>query len=913
MAINGGDSLGLGIKLTAQDGASAAFKSARDSFDKYQGSVTDGAKKIAAAYAGLAAARKVMAAGGGALGGMFGLSQDSATYEKQVARVGLVSQATAADLAAMNAAALASGRSGLSAPLEAAKALESLASQGLNAKESISSLTPALQLAAGGSISAESASSALTSALKVFSLDASAAAITADKLLAISNATALAPRDLELALGTVGRGASLTKQRIEEMLPAMGLVRNTGVDASVAASSVSSALIHMADSAKKFSDIGVAVTDARGEFRPFLDIVLETQGVLEKKYPDAAKRAAAANDLFSKFGLTAYSGITSQLSKGITDASGKLYQGADAVKFLRDSMANAAGTAENFSKTMLDKDPLGRLANVLATLRVEVGQGFNRIFGPIIAKIADGLERITTWFGGLPEPVKKVASAVALGAASFVLLTGTLLTAFAGFKLLTLGAAFLGVTLKGLMLVALPITAAMGLLGIVAGGAFMAIRKNVGGIGDTLADMGRKSKLAFEALASLFSKGGFGKSLWSELSKDENKGVLGFALRVYHVFGKLANFFKGVWGGFSTAIEKSWDAFSKVGSALTRVGEAMGLIDNSDPGKAATSFDRWGSAGEKVGAALSKVATILAGAFSTALEVAAPGIKYFREMVAKAEESLTRIAADLRESMSAMERANGATKDGAQQARLFGAEWFTVGNIAKFAWGVLENLGRFLITVFEGAVAGSIGVVQGLWSAINGIADVFTGVIDVLQGIVSGRWSQIWDGMRRVVYGVVASILGVINGLQLGLARALDRMGKFVGQDFGLARGMQLAIGQQEAWLKGQFGITGATGGAGLENKFSTPEPTAPGMSVGTPAEGAMSLPTPMASVAGMNPADVQALLDALGKQNERPVVVQSVVTVDGDVLAKATAKGERRAAVASFDAGVSWSEEPAY
>src|SRR5688572_6270683 len=159
---------------------------------------------------------------------------------------------------------------------------------------------------------------------------------------------------MEQAMASVARGAISANQQIEEMLPAIGLVRNTGVDVSVAAQSVSSALVFMAGRADKFNEIGVSVTDAAGNFRPFMDIVLETSTELERRFPNAAERAAKATELFSRFGLQAYTGVSQQLAQGVRDSAGNLYRGAEAVDFLRREMENAGGSAEAFREALMD-------------------------------------------------------------------------------------------------------------------------------------------------------------------------------------------------------------------------------------------------------------------------------------------------------------------------------------------------------------------------------------------------------------------------------------------------------------------------------------------------------------------------------------------------------------------------------
>lgn len=902
MSLNGGGNLGLGITLSSD--ASSAVKGFQQLETSIKGATKTTADMVLQTKALQEVGRGIWGAGSAGMGSMFGLAKATGAFEQQVARVGLVSQASAADLMSLRQAAMSMGIAGLSAPTEAAKALESLASQGLNAKESISALRPALDMAVGGAISAESSAAALTSALKVFSLDASEAASVADRLLAISNATALAPKDLENALGTVGRGASIAKQSLNEMLPAMGLVRNTGVDASVAASSVSSALLHMAEVSKKFTAIGVHVTDAKGQFRPFLDIVMETQAVLDKKYPDAAKKAAAANDLFSKFGLTAYSGITAQLTKGITDETGKMYKGAEAVKYLRQSMENATGTAAKFSSTMLEKDPFGRLGKILESMKIEVGRGFLAIFGPAVSKIADAVAKLTTWFGALSEPMRKTISAVLIGITAFVGMTGAILLTVAAFKLLLLGA---GTSLAGVMVALTPVLLGMGALALILSG---------GSLSGGFSDIGKKAGLAFNAIGMLFSRGGFTKKMWDDLNQGGNEGVRDFAINVYHWGGIIKNFITGLWDGFVTRLQLARPTFERLGEAFDKIGRALGFGVKESTDAAGKSLDEFGAKGSKVGGALGTLAEFAAGGLAMALEGLSGLIEQmrkdwpeFKKAIDGGAKSLSEIVVTINDVRNALGITNGDVKNSSSTFESWGGiVGWVIGRVVQGLNKMRDAFGAGF-GIVRGLVVGFIGVVESLW-------DVLAGFLSFFQSDFNMTWTDTWHSLARILYGVVGAIFKALATLVEGSAGAIDAMGKMMGKNWGLAGGARSWKTDTMAKFAADLGITGETGwNAGLTDtsgdarRRALRPPAEGGMSM---PEGGMSLPMPVpVSYSGgalESSPETNAALARIEKAISVQPPINVMATVDGEVLFRATKRQGKADATASFDPGVSFS-----
>ena len=82
----------------------------------------------------------------------------------------------------------------------------------------------------------------------------------------------------------------------------------------------------MAKNASKFDDIGVKLTDSTGKFRKFSDIALDAAGILNN-YGNDVEKATKAQELFNRFGITAFAAISNQVAKGIKTTTGEVLKG----------------------------------------------------------------------------------------------------------------------------------------------------------------------------------------------------------------------------------------------------------------------------------------------------------------------------------------------------------------------------------------------------------------------------------------------------------------------------------------------------------------------------------------------------------------------------------------------------------
>ena len=218
----------------------------------------------------------VAAVGAVGLAASFKAADAYAGFERELGRVGAITRATADEMKLLEDRAITAGIETQFSPAEGVAGLTELGLRGLHAKESAEALGGALMFAQGAQIGVAKGSATVASALKVFGKDAEYAGEAADKLLKISNISAIQGHELEQMLGNVSRGAIAAGQSMEEMLIVMGMVRNTGVEASIAASSVSSSLQFIAKNAAKFEKLGISVSNDDGSFRKLGDILLDS-------------------------------------------------------------------------------------------------------------------------------------------------------------------------------------------------------------------------------------------------------------------------------------------------------------------------------------------------------------------------------------------------------------------------------------------------------------------------------------------------------------------------------------------------------------------------------------------------------------------------------------------------------------
>lgn len=883
--------LGLGFVFTARDQATRTIQRVGNAFDRQATRVRLSSGIIQGAAIGLGASLATMAAGLGTLRGAFNIARDAGTFEQNLARVQAVTQATGEELGLLRNRAIQAGIETQFSPQEAVEGLGELGVRGFQARESIAALGGVLDFAAGGQVSVAQGAQTVGAALRVFSLQADDATLAADRLLRISNLTALQGNELALALGNVSRGAGLTDQNMNEMLISMGLVRNTGVEASVAASGVSSALIFMTRNARDIQQqLGVSVTETLADgttaMRDFNDVILEASEAAGERFPDAAERGAVFSRLFGRFGLTAANAIGRQLAAGVRNANGEIVRGAEALAYMRDTMDSAEGTAARFRETLLDtfEGQITLLQGTVQTLRVVLGESLAQAMRPFVAALTATLNFFIRVVEAIPGPVKSVIGAIVIG-------IGALLTAFGGLGAIGFAVALIipflkviAITMGVVLLATLPVIAAIGALVVAVVTLYHAFRMNLGGIADFARRVWGQISLGFRALRELFSRGGFSKEVSAELGRAENQGLRRFVINVFALWARLRRFLTGVRQGFTEAFKAGAPAVRALVEAIRRLGRQLGWIDETADDIAGGSMRSFAETGAEVGRVVGRGLVIVVDVIRNIVQYWQGLVSAFQDwgptlsrLGSALAESFGRLGAAFREAFGMQEEAAGQGRTGQSVMRDLGE---VVGNVLVPA---LILLGGMLGATVE-AIAFVVGA--GNWLMRN-LRSAFVAI----SGFIN-RQINAWLRFKATVIDTIDTIAGRALVLVRMLPQGLRERFGLGGVEQALANRAQAQTNRtavaavKAARRRGAEGVPAAAQPAVAE---------AEGAGARGEAAGAAFREQMLSTRAASE--SMREAVGALRLAAAQPINIQ----IDGETIARATRGGERSASAGEF------------
>ncbi|MCK2199200.1 phage tail tape measure protein [Corynebacterium callunae] len=224
----------------------------------------------------LGSAAKIGSAIGLALGGaatVKSVAEIGIEFDKQMNSMAAVSQASADQLAAVEAKARELGKSTdltATSASDATAAMTELVKGGFSVQESMDAAKGTLQLAAAAQIDAASAATIQSQALQAFGLDASYAATASDVLAGAANASSAEIEGIALGLQQSGAVANQFGVSLEDNATALAMFANAGIQGSDAGTLLKSALLALTDQGKPaqsaIEELGLTVYDAQGKF-----------------------------------------------------------------------------------------------------------------------------------------------------------------------------------------------------------------------------------------------------------------------------------------------------------------------------------------------------------------------------------------------------------------------------------------------------------------------------------------------------------------------------------------------------------------------------------------------------------------------------------------------------------------------
>lgn len=313
-----------------------------------------------------------------------------AGFEHSMARVKALSGASGEDFDRLRQKALDLGAQTEFSASQAAGALQFFALAGFGVKDMLAAVGPALNLASAGQVEiAEAAdiTAKIMAGMGIAAEDVGGAVDVLTKAMTTANTDILQLGDAMKYVGPIAKSAGL---QFEEVVAAVQALSNAGIQADMAGTTLRGAILSLAnptaEAQTELDNLGIAVADAQGDFRPLVDIVRDFQGAIAGM--GSAEKLRVLGNIFSQRQATGFAEL--------------IAVGGDKLAEFTRRLEDAGGTAEKVANTQMDtlKGDAIIALSALEGLGITVGEAFGE-------DLRAGTRGITTFINAAGEWVKE--------------------------------------------------------------------------------------------------------------------------------------------------------------------------------------------------------------------------------------------------------------------------------------------------------------------------------------------------------------------------------------------------------------------------------------------------------------------------------------------------------------------------
>jgi len=400
----------VGINATRAVAGGRQFKAGADQVNRsnrtMQASTARTTRRMTAMITTMGRFRGVaslMFAGFLGVGGISSVVRTLATFQTSISAVtALVSaqnpRSLSASMAVLTERAREMGATTLFTASQAAEGMKFLTLAGFEVAEVYQAIAPALDLAAAGMIGLGQSADILSNIMAAFSVDASRAVDVADALAFTSARTNTNILQLGEAMKFVGPVAGALGVNVEETAVALGILGNSGLQASLAGTSlrrVMSGLLNPSKEATKiFESMGVTQDELVRTLKGPQGLVNLVK-LLADKGIDAAKA-------FTLFGQRGAPGLLSLVNQ------------KDKLALLTKELDNAAGTARRMARIMADN--LGGDARIaISSLQEAILQLGDSGLGDWLRESVQGFTGFIRGITGVVTPLEDMTDSIQKG------------------------------------------------------------------------------------------------------------------------------------------------------------------------------------------------------------------------------------------------------------------------------------------------------------------------------------------------------------------------------------------------------------------------------------------------------------------------------------------------------------------
>lgn len=387
------------------------------------GDVEKAAKKVRTAAQEASTAGLRIAAIGTAITAAFALPvREAAKLEKVMSNVLAITGATEIEFAKLTETARELGRTTKFTAEQAASGMQFMAFAGFKATEIVAAMPAVLNLAAAANLQLAESADITTNILKGYGLEVSQLNEANDILVKTFTSTNTNLLQLGQAFKFVGPIAARAGVSFSEASAALGILGNTGIQATLAGTSVRRMLTGLLKPTKKaqrlLDQLGITVNNQEGNFVGLANIIQQ----FEKAFENVGSRAEQTGIIMEIFGLRGGPGMAALIAEG-----------SDAIRDLTLELEGAAGITDRIAKVQMQNlfGAITLVTSAISGLAIALGQPFLQVLADIFRQFA----RFINWLTEIKERLGAYSDFIFASVGALGILTvaaGAVITVFAG-------------------------------------------------------------------------------------------------------------------------------------------------------------------------------------------------------------------------------------------------------------------------------------------------------------------------------------------------------------------------------------------------------------------------------------------------------------------------------------------------
>lgn len=875
MALN---QLGLGFVFTAEDLASGVIHRVGSEFQRLDSASSEAGKTVGASLRQFGQGIAILGAGVAGLMMVDRAVEAAGRFSAAIAEVStLVDEATFSTADMRRVTLELAATYGGSAAGQAKGLYQTISAGITDAAKATDLLRVANELAVGGVTDTFTAVDALTNVVNAYAASGAQARDVSDAFFVAIRAGKTTARELAGTIGRVAPTAASMGITFSDLLAAIAAITTQGLNTEETVTGIKAALANVvrptAQAQKEAARLGIqfnlAALRAKG-LTGFLDSITSS----------ANFNADSFSKLFASVeGFNAITALAANNSAQYRQILGQMASRAGATRAAFDKMADTLKFQESRFEALRE--------NAL----IVIGQALE----PLAKALVKAANAVLEAFTRIPRPIRDFAVRAFAAVSAVLVLVGGVLAAKAAVALLVAAFEAVGVSLAGVLSALAPVLVALGFLALTVAGFAIAVRHDVGGLGTFLSETWERLKLLFQGLAQLFEEGGFSGAVMAELDKAENAGVKQFAIRVFQIVFRIQRFFEGLAGGFGAAIQRARPVFEAFVGALRELGEAFGIVGTASANAVAgIGSDKFARTGASIGAVLAQLVTIIVDGLTIVVRVVTGiinGVReafaFFRPVFEFARQAIGFVGEELRGLISDVTGVN-------DQAREGGSVWRDIGEVLGWVAGILG-----------GVLAGAIGVValalRTVIAIVRAVIHAFVWLGEFIGETAARIYLFFTETIPRVLKTVVGAVkaffqpvVDFITGVVDSIRNVLDKVIAFIGR----------LVAKIPSRFRPAFLDTIVDAGEAAQERISVRTGgLSPSGVLGVPAGfGALPAASEVRARGQISDAEIDAIVQrGVALSEGRPLQANVTLNVDGETLARASARADRSAAARSF------------